>query len=202
MPENVDLEHLVRELYRDCELAAAERRWDDALNGFERLLRLLEPAGDSTGSGRVHLRMALVSEQAGRPDEARRQALQAEELARAAGDPKLLAAALHRRGHLLRMSDPAAARELFCQSLSAGDADLEARSITLAMIGQIDFTEGDHPGGLDTMLEALAGMPPAGDAFEHLVEHIAYFGKKLPRADYVRLVTRRILAPALQARLL
>jgi hypothetical protein len=200
--ESTPIEHQVRELYRDCELAVAERRWDDALGGFERLLRVLETAGDAAGGGRAHLRMACACEQAGRLDDARRHAACAEDRARAAGDRGLLAAALHRRGHLLRMNDPAAARELFCQSLAADQDDPAARGITLAMIGQIDFTEGDRPAGLDTMLQALAGLPPTADAFEHLLEHIAYFGSKLPRADYVRLVTRRIVAADLRDRLL
>ena len=60
VPESTQIEQQVRELYRDCELAVAELRWDDALDGFERLLGVLETAGDTAGSGRVHLRMAFA----------------------------------------------------------------------------------------------------------------------------------------------
>ncbi|HUG93190.1 MAG TPA: tetratricopeptide repeat protein [Planctomycetaceae bacterium] len=202
MAADPSLESQIRELYRDCESAAGEERWQAALDGLEALLPLLEAAGDRVGCGRVRLRMASVCEQAGRLEEARAQASRAEELARETADRGLLAAALHRRGHLVRMSDPASARELFLQSLAAGDDNLEARAVSRAMIGQIDFTSGDQAGGLDTMLEALEQMPPQAAAFEHLVEHLAYFGAKLPRADYVRLVCRRIADAGLRDRLL
>jgi hypothetical protein len=195
-------EHQIGELYRDCELAVREQRSGDALNGFEQLLDLLEAAGDRIGRGRVLVRMASTCADLSRPEQARAHTIEAEQIARDAGDQALLAAALHRRAHLLRSSDPAAARELFQQSYETDATDAEGRAVSLAMIGQIDFTEGDQAGGLDTMLEALDSMPPDSDAYGHLIEHIAYFGRRLPRAEYVRLVGRRIRGESLRDRLL
>ena len=52
------------------------------------------------------------------------------------------------------------------------------------------------------MLRALAALPPAAGACAHLIEHIAYFGRRLPRADYVRIITRSVSDPRLRDRLL
>ena len=192
----------IRELYRDCELAVREERFPDALAGFEDLRERLDAIGDRTGAGRVLLQISSVHENLSQAEPARASAACAEQIARELGDRSLLAAALHRRAHLLRMRDAAQARELFRQSSEADPDNAEGRAVSLAMIGQIDFTEGDQTGGLETMLRALAALPPGTETHEHLVEHIAYFGRRLPRTEYVRIVTHRVSDSGLRDRLL
>ena len=182
----------LRQLHESCEAAVREQRWNDALLGFERLLPLLEAAGDVVGAARVHLRMGQLLEELSQPVRAGDHYLQAEELAEKLNDGQLRAAALHRRGHLVRTRDPQLARLLFQASLDQQADDSEANALSLAMIGQIDFTDGNEPAGLDAMLQALDQMPADSPAFQHLVEHIVYFGGKLNRADFVHLVNRRI----------
>ena len=197
-----DEQRRIRELYRDCELAVREERLPDALAGFDELLERLDGIGDRTGAGRVLLQISSVYEQWNQPEPARASAVRAEQIARELGDRALLAAALHRRGHLVRMSDAARARALFRESCEADPDNAEGWSVSLAMIGQIDFTEGDQAGGLETMLRALAALPPGTESHEHLVEHIAYLGRRLPRTDYVRIVTRGVSDSELRDRLL
>lgn len=197
-----DFEVRVRQIHDDCEAAIREQRWDDASRGFEQLLPLLNQAGDLVGVARLSLRLGQVSEELSRRDDARRHYDEAERLARQLNDRGLRAAALHRLGHLLRMNEPQRARELFQQSLELKSADSAANALSLAMIGQIDFTEGDQLGGLDTMLTALNQMPTGAAGYSHLVEHIVHFGGKLDRSDYQRLVTRRIAADGVRNQLL
>jgi hypothetical protein len=116
-------------------------------------------------------------------------------------DRQLQATALHRLGHVLRMNSPDRAREMFCRSLELGAPNQEANSLSLAMIGQIDFTAGMQPDGLATMLEAVNSMPEETESRDHLVEHIVYFGGKMERDDYVQLVERQISNEALSQRL-
>ncbi len=191
MPDEAEIEKL-RQLHAGCESAVREQRWDDALFGFEQLLPSLEAAGDLVGMVRVHLRMGQLSEEVSQPVRASDHYLLAEDLAGKLDDRQLRAAALHRRGHLERVRDPRLARRLFQDSLDQQADDAEANALSLAMIGQIDFTDGNEPAGLDTMLQALSRMPTDSLALQHLVEHIVYFGGTLPHADFVHLVKRRI----------
>ena len=195
------VEERVRQLNSDCEAAIREHRWDDGLAGFQQLMPLLNELGDRRAVPRVHLRMGQLFEETNRRDHAREHYRQAEKLASECNDIPLRAAALHRMGHLVRITDPQQARALFQQSLDLQSNDDEGNALSLAMIGQIDFTEGDQLGGLDTMLTALNRMPANALSYDHLVEHIAYFGGKLNRADYIRIVSRRIAESDLRNRL-
>lgn len=197
-----ELEDRIVRLHRECEQAVEQQRWADALRGFEQLLPILEQAADRAGQGIVHIRIGQLYESAGDPDRARRHYLTAQMLGEQWADHHLQATALHRLAHLVRLRDARRARALFEQCLDLGAADQECLAVSLAMIGQIDFTEGDELGGLEKMLAALQTMPPAANSFEHLVEHIGYFGTKIAAADYQRLVTGRISNEALQQRLL
>ncbi|MBT4864169.1 MAG: tetratricopeptide repeat protein [Planctomycetaceae bacterium] len=179
----------------------SEERWNDAIRCYEDVLQSLIELSDELGIARIQLRIGQMHEQSGRPTEAVENYTLVEQAAARLRDRQLEATALHRLGHVLRMNSPDQAREMFRRSLELGAPDQEANSLSLAMIGQIDFTAGDQRGGLETMLKAVNSMPDETPSRDHLVEHIVYFGGKMERDEYVQLVERHTLDESLSLRL-
>jgi tetratricopeptide (TPR) repeat protein len=197
-----DLQERIAELHEHREQSLRDQNWDKAYEQSDRLLALLKDADDLIGAARTQINMGQIAEELGRLAQARQLYLDTDQLALQLENRELRAAALHRLGHLERPTDPQQARHLFRQCLDLGSEDAEANALSLAMIGQIDFTEGDHFGGLEMMLTALNQMPPLAMTLTHLLEHIVYFSHKLSDVDFVRLVKLRIQSPDLQDRLL
>jgi tetratricopeptide (TPR) repeat protein len=194
-------EALIRQRLADGEAAVRDERWDDAIRWYEVVLESLIQLCDELGIARTQLRIGQVYEQSGRPTQAVEKYTLVEQAAARLRDRQLEATALHRLGHVFRMNSPDRAREMFRRSLDLGSPDQEANALSLAMIGQIDFTAGDQLGGLATMLEAVSSMPLDTESRDHLVEHIVYFGGKMARDEYVRLVERHIPDEPLSLRL-
>jgi tetratricopeptide (TPR) repeat protein len=194
-------EAFVRQQLTDGEAAAGEQRWDEAIRCYESLLESLSTLGDELGTARIQLRIGQVYEQSSRASRAVEQYTRVEKIAERLRDRQLGASALHRLGHVLRMSNPDQARDMFRRSLELGAPDQEANALSRAMIGQIAFTAGDQTGGLAMMLEAVNSMPHETPSRDHLVEHIVYFGGKLERNEYLQLIERQISDASLSQRL-
>ncbi|MBW3540546.1 MAG: hypothetical protein KY476_09755 [Planctomycetes bacterium] len=196
-----DLQQTVARLLAESDAAAAAEHWDDLVAVSLELCSVLESAGDREGALQIRLRAGQALECLHRLDEARQCYARVRDEAAAAQFTAVQAAALHRLGHLARLRDPPAARELFAASLAVDASDAEGAALSRAMIGQIDFTEGDLLGGCTEMLRALSALPPESPAFDHVLEHTRYFGGKLPRDEYLQLVACTIEDASLRDRL-
>ena len=194
-------EAYIRQRLADGEASTRDERWDDAICCYADVLESLIKLSDELGIARIQLRIGQVYEQSGRPTQAVEHYTLVEQAAARLRDRQLESTALHRLGHVLRMTSPDQAREMFRRSLDLGTPDQEANCLSLAMIGQIDFTAGDHRRGLATMLEAVNSMPEETESRGHLIEHIVYFGGKLERDKYVQLVEQHISDVSLAKRL-
>lgn len=181
-----------------------DKNYAGAKTSLEAILPWLESAGDSLGQARVLTNLAQIDEITEQTNLAEVHYRRALDLASQAGDIQLQALAAHQLGHLLRVRIPREARELFVRSAAACTVlrDRRGRALSIAMIGQIDFTSGDRAGGMRQLQEALMDLPSDAAEHDHLVEHITYFCKQLETPVALRLIDECISETALRARLL
>lgn len=191
----------IRRGYLEGQQALEQQRYADAAACFEQLLPLLEEAGDRLGLARIHTHLAQIAQIEDRPAEAEQAFRRALALACQVGSQSLEALVSHQLAHLLRMNAPTEARVLFTQSRAACLAvgDKRGGALALAMIGQIDFTNGAERAGIRLMLQAIDEIPLDASERPHLLEHTAYFGGKLPPGEFSAIVREQVADAAVRA---
>jgi tetratricopeptide (TPR) repeat protein len=174
-----------------------------AVASLETILPILERLGDLLGQARVLTNLGQIDELEERFDRAERHFRQALDLAMQVGDIRLQALTAHQLAHRIRSKQPEAARELFQQSATACLAlrDRRGRALSLAMVGQIDFTAGHHESGLRQMHDALLDLPEDAPERTHLIEHIIYFCRSLDPANAPALLRECILDREIRSRI-